>query len=158
MDASPRPASDAVPARPSELGQALEFMRALWAIDHQLHAASKRLSASAGITGPQRLAIRVVGRFPGIGAGRLAALLHLDPSTLTGIVKRLERARLLERRPDRSDGRRVVLFLTARGRATDAVRGGTVEAGFRRTLARLKPRMVAGALEVLEALSEELAR
>jgi DNA-binding MarR family transcriptional regulator len=99
-----------------------------------------------------------VGQFPGIGAGQLATLLHLDPGTLTGIVQRLERARQLERRSDRSDGRRVVLFLTTRGRTTDAVRGGTVEEGFRLALARLSPRAVTSALAVLETLSEELAR
>jgi DNA-binding MarR family transcriptional regulator len=144
--------------RPGELGQAFEFLRALWAVDHQLQSASKRLEASSGVTGPQRLVIRLVGRYPGACAGEISALLHLHPSTLTGILKRLERAGLVERRPDPADGRRVQLLLTARGRTIDAVRGGTVEAGVRRALSRLSPRAIASAREVLEALSGELAR
>jgi DNA-binding MarR family transcriptional regulator len=146
------------PVRPSELGQAFEFMRALWAVDHQLQSASKRLEVSAGVTGPQRMVIRLVGRFPGISAGQVSELLHLHPSTLTGILKRLERSGLVLRRPDPADGRRALLVLSTRGRTIDAVRGGTVEAGVRRALARLSPRAVTVAREVLEALSDELAR
>jgi DNA-binding MarR family transcriptional regulator len=144
--------------RPRDLGQAFEFMRALWAVDHQLQSASKRLEATAGVTGPQRMVIRLVGRFPGISAGQVSDLLHLHPSTLTGILKRLEKSGLVQRRPDPADGRRALLVLSARGRSIDAVRGGTVEAGVRRALARLSPRAVTVAREVLEALSDELAR
>jgi len=132
-------------------------MRALWAVDHQLQSASKRLEATAGVTGPQRMVIRLVGRYPGISAGQVSELLHLHPSTLTGILKRLEKAGLVARRPDPADGRRALLVLSPRGKTVDAVRGGTIEAGVRRALARLSPRAVAGAREVLEALSGELA-
>ncbi len=149
---------EASEARPADLGQAFEFMRALWAVDHQLQSASKRLEVTAGVTGPQRMVIRLVGRFPGLAAGKVSELLHLHPSTLTGILKRLERAGLVARRADPADARRALLVLTPRGRAIDAVRGGTVEAGVRRALARLSPRAIAGAREVLEALSDELAR
>ena len=150
--------SDSPQDRPRELGPAFEFMRALWAVDHQLQSASKRLEATAGVTGPQRMVVRLVGRYPGIAAGQVSDLLHLHPSTLTGILKRLEKAGLVARRPDPADGRRALLVLSPRGRTVDAVRGGTVEAGVRRALARLSPRAVAGAREVLEALSEELTR
>jgi len=149
--------SDRSQARLLELGPAFEFMRALWAVDHQLQSASKRLEATAGVTGPQRMVIRLVGRYPGISAGQVSELLHLHPSTLTGILKRLGRAGLVARRPDPADGRRALLVLSPRGKTVDAVRGGTIEAGVRRALARLSPRAVAGAREVLEALSGELA-
>ena len=150
--------SDNPGTRPRELGSAFEFMRALWSVDHQLQSASKRLEVTVGVTGPQRMVIRLVGRFPGISAGQVSDLLHLHPSTLTGILKRLERAGQLVRRPDPADGRRALLVLTPRGRSIDAVRGGTIEAGVRRALARLSPRAIGAAREVLEALSDELAR
>jgi DNA-binding MarR family transcriptional regulator len=141
-----------------ELGQVLEFMQALWAVDHELQSSSKRQEATTGVTGPQRLVIRMVGRFPGIAAGKVSDILHLHPSTLTGVLKRLEAHGLLERRPDPADGRRALLTLTAEGRAVDASRGGTVEAGVRRALAKLPPRTVAAAREALERLAAELAR
>jgi DNA-binding MarR family transcriptional regulator len=141
-----------------ELGQVLEFMQALWAVDHELQSSSKRQEASTGVTGPQRLVIRIVGRFPGISAGKVSEILHLHPSTLTGVLKRLESHGLLERQQDPADARRARLFLTTQGRTVDAVRGGTVEAGVRRALARLSPRTVAAAREALERLAAELSR
>lgn len=141
-----------------ELGEVLEFMQALWAVDHELQSSSKRQEAATGVTGPQRLVIRIVGRFPGIAAGKVSEILHLHPSTLTGILQRLEARGLVARHPDPADGRRALLSLTAAGRALDGVRGGTVEAGVRRALGRLPARSVAAAREVLERMAAELAR
>ena len=72
------------------LGAVLDFMRLLWAVDHALQSASKRMESAFGMTSPQRLVVRIVGRFPGIAAGRVAEILHVHPSTLTGVLKRLE--------------------------------------------------------------------
>jgi DNA-binding MarR family transcriptional regulator len=76
--------------REPPLGAVLDFMRLLWAVDHALQSASKRMEANFGMTGPQRLVVRIVGRFPGTPAGRVSQILHVHPSTLTGILKRLE--------------------------------------------------------------------
>jgi MarR family transcriptional regulator, organic hydroperoxide resistance regulator len=143
-------------AESMQLGQVLEFMRVLWALDHQLQSASKRMESGRGITGPQRLVVRIVGRFPGIPAGKVSDILHLHPSTLTGILKRLADRGLVERRSDPRDARRALLHLTARGRTVDEQRSGTVEASVRRALGRLKPRSVRAAREVLEALADEM--
>jgi MarR family transcriptional regulator, organic hydroperoxide resistance regulator len=137
------------------LGAVLDFMRMLWAVDHALQSASKRMEASFGLTGPQRLVVRIVGRFPGIAAGRVADILHVHPSTLTGILKRLEARGVLQRRPDPRDARRALFMLTAKGRKLDTVRTGTVEQAVRRVLGK-DPEKVAAAQEVLAALSEEL--
>ena len=120
------------------LGQVLEFMRSLWALDHQLQSASKRMEAGAGVTGPQRLVLRIVGRFPGISAGEVSQILHLHPSTLTGILRRLSDHGLIERRADPSDARRALLHLTARGRGIDGVRTGTVSSWVSRGKERLR--------------------
>src|SRR3954462_1062633 len=114
------------------LGAVLDFMRMLWALDHALQSASKRMEVSFGLTGPQRLVVRIVGRFPGIAAGRVAGILHVHPSTLTGILKRLEARGMLQRRPDPRDARRALFMLTAKGRKLDTVRTGTVEQAVRR--------------------------
>ncbi len=137
------------------LGSVLDFMRMLWALDHALQSASKRMEASFGVTGPQRLVVRIVGRFPGIAAGRVAEILHVHPSTLTGILKRLEARGVLQRRADPRDGRRALFALTTKGRRLDTVRTGAVEQAVRRVLAK-EPGKVAAAQEILAALSEEL--
>jgi len=116
------------------LGAVLDFMRLLWAVDHSLQSASKRMESVFGITGPQRLVVRIVGRFPGIAAGRVAEILHVHPSTLTGILKRLEMRGVLQRRSDPRDARRALFGLTAKGRKLDTVKTGTVELAVRRVL------------------------
>src|SRR5713226_7752815 len=93
------------------LGSVLDFMRLLWAVDHALQSASKRMESAFGMTGPQRLVVRIVGRFPGIAAGRVAEILHVHPSTLTGVLKRLEARGILQRKPDPLDARRALFML-----------------------------------------------
>src|SRR3954469_1930897 len=146
---------DSGEAKEPPLGAVLDFMRMLWAVDHALQSASKRMESTLGMTGPQRLVVRIVGRFPGIAAGRVAGILHVHPSTLTGILKRLQARAVLQRRPDPRDARRALFILTAKGRKLDTVRTGTVEQAVRRVLSK-DPEKVAVAQEVLAALSEEL--
>ncbi len=138
------------------LGEVLEFMRLLWAITHGLQKTSKRMHASLGITGPQRLVVRVVGRFPNISAGQLSDILHLDPSTLTGVLQRLERRRLIKRKSDPKDGRRIRLVLSAAGHKLDVVAAGTVEATVKDALRGLSLSKVAAARDVLAAIASGL--
>src|SRR5688572_26462343 len=86
-----------------ELGGVLEFMRKLWALDQALQLRSVRMLAQLHVTGPQRLVLRLVGRNPGILARDLAAVLHVDKSTLASTLRRLERAGLIRRDVDRHD-------------------------------------------------------
>ena len=134
----------------------LQFMRMMWAVDHKLQSVSKRMTNRIGLTGPQRFAVRCIGRSPGLAAGELAALLHLDPGTVTGILKRLEDARMIAREQDASDGRRMRLTLTRAGRAVDRRSAGTVEKAIRRVLAVASPGDLAAASRVFRRLASEL--
>jgi MarR family transcriptional regulator, organic hydroperoxide resistance regulator len=128
------PATSDLQAAPPKLGAVLDFMRLIWGLDHALHRMSKGMKSRVGVTGPQRLAIRLIARFPGIPAGQLAELLYVHPSTLTGILKRLERQGLIRRRPDPRDGRRAFLGITEKGRHIDNATTGTVEAAVKRVI------------------------
>jgi DNA-binding MarR family transcriptional regulator len=138
------------------LDPVLQFLRLMWAVDHKLQSVSKRMTTRIGLTGPQRFAVRCIGRRPGLAAGELATLLHLDPGTVTGILKRLEDARMIEREQDASDGRRMRLTLTRAGRAVDRRSAGTVENAIRRVLASASPADLAGAGRVFRRLASEL--
>ncbi|WP_437517236.1 MarR family winged helix-turn-helix transcriptional regulator [Sorangium sp. So ce1099] len=140
----------------SRLGEVLDFMKLLWAVDHGLQSTSKRMEAKMGVTGPQRLVIRIVGRYPGISAGQLAEIMQLHPSTLTGVLKRLQERGIIERRVDPNDGRRALLGLTARGRELDSLRTGTVEAAVRQALKAVPRRKLEAAQDVLAAVAEAL--
>jgi DNA-binding MarR family transcriptional regulator len=139
-----------------QLGPVLEFMRALWALDHAFQSASKRMESRLGVTAPQRLVVRIVGRFPAISAGEVAEILHVHPSTLTGVLKRLEARGVVARTADPQDGRRALLSLTARGRELDALRSGTVEAAVRKVLRRMPAQTSRSARALAEALAAEL--
>jgi DNA-binding MarR family transcriptional regulator len=138
------------------LGATLEFMRLLWALDHVLHKRSKWMARRFGVTGPQRFALRVIGREPEVSAGRLAEILKVHPSTLTGILQRVERRGLLLRRVDQSDHRRVRLELTPSGRAVTATSGGSIENLVAGVLRRASPGRLEATTSVLKALVKAL--
>ncbi len=138
------------------LGEVLDFLRRIWALDHALQSRSKRMRSAIGLTGPQRLVLRVLGRNPGISAGRLATVLHLHPSTLTGILQRMVVRGLVARTSDPRDGRRAILALTAKGKALDVVSKGSIESIIEKTLRRLSPVGVSAAEGVFEALTNAL--
>jgi DNA-binding MarR family transcriptional regulator len=142
----------------ADLGEILTLMRLLWSVDHALQAASKRMARTHGVTGPQRLAIRIVGHYPGISAGELARILYVHPSTLTGILRRLETRGILARDTHAADRRRAVLALTPKGRRLNELKTGTVEAAVRRAVGRTPPRALLAGRQFLRTLESELLR
>ena len=147
-----------MPARPQLSGHTLRFMRRLWELVHALAVRSKRMGRTLGVTGPQRLVIRVVGQSPGATASEISDLLGLHPSTLTGVLARLENQALLQRRVDAADRRRARFRLTPAGRRIDRERKGTVEAAVRRALGRADPAQMAHTVAMIELLITELDR
>ncbi|GEJ57133.1 MarR family winged helix-turn-helix transcriptional regulator [Anaeromyxobacter diazotrophicus] len=112
----------------AEFGPALSFLRALWELNHTLESASRAMKRHLGVTGPERLFIRIVGQIPGITPAAVAEILHLDRSSVTPLLKRVERRRLVRRDRDAADGRSFHLTLTPAGERIDALQTGTIEA------------------------------
>ena len=73
--------------------------------------------APLGLTYPQYLVLLVLWETDRIAVGELGARLYLDSGTLTPLLKRMEAARLLTRMRATDDERRVIVTLTAAGRA-----------------------------------------
>src|SRR5580704_17281443 len=92
--------------RPKPSGETLGFMQGLWNLVHALDVRSKRMAQTLGVTGPQRLVVRIVGQRPGGTASEIAATLGMHPSTLTGVLSRLEARGALIRDVDVEDRRR----------------------------------------------------
>ena len=138
------------------VSDAIDFLRLIWAVDHALQRRSKAMAATLGITGPQRLVIRIIGRFPSIHAKQLADILHLHPSSLTAVLKRLERRDLVRRWPDERDRRRWLLGLTRQGQALNRETPGTIEAAVQRVLKTTTRDNVDATRAVLSKLAREL--
>jgi DNA-binding MarR family transcriptional regulator len=138
------------------LPDVLQFMQLLWAVVHGLETTSKRMASEIGVTGPQRLVLRVVGLFPGLSAGELATVLHLHPSTLTGVLQRLVQQQMVRRVDHPRDRRRAVLRLTVRGTRANQEQAGTVESAIAEALDGVSDRDRMAAIRVLTRLAGHL--
>ena len=143
-------------ARPVPSGETLQFMQRLWDLVHALEVRSKHMARHLGVTGPQRLVLRIVGQSPGVTAREIASTLGIHPSTLTGILARLEARKLLAHKVDQEDRRRARFALTRAGAVINRERRGTVEAAVRRALARTAPPAVAATATFMQVLATEL--
>ncbi|HEY7284417.1 MAG TPA: MarR family transcriptional regulator [Vicinamibacterales bacterium] len=139
-----------------ELDPVLDFMRVLWSVEHGLQRMSKRMETEMGITGPQRLVLRVVGRHPGLSASELAHIIQLHPSTITGILQRLVARGLLERQRDPSDTRRARLRLKPAAAVHTRTSRGTVEKAVRAALEHEGAANVRATRKVLMQIAERL--
>jgi DNA-binding MarR family transcriptional regulator len=140
-----------------DLGPVLEFLRVLWAVNHSLESMSKQMKRRFGVTGRDRIVIRLIGSRPGTSAGELAEVLHVDPSTLTGVLGRLVKRGLVSRTAHPEDARRAVLILTRGGREIDQMRTGTIEARVREALAQVSQADARAAAKVLSKLAALLS-
>ena len=93
-----------------------------------------------GVTAQQRMVLRFIGKYPGINAVDLASMLHVEKSTLSIALKRLEQRQLVKRTRVAVDGRRASLALTARGRKFLRPAVGTVERAVATALAATSAR------------------
>jgi DNA-binding MarR family transcriptional regulator len=92
-------------------------VRSLHRIFKAVDTFSRRALRDFGVSGPQIWALRTIGSAGTMTAGELAARMHLHPSTVTGILQRLEDRHLVARSREAHDRRVLRLELTERGRA-----------------------------------------
>lgn len=138
------------------LGRDLDFLKHLWRLNHALERRSAAMEQEHGVTAQQRLMIRCIGKFPGVTAGRLAEILHVDPSTTSTALRRLREKGLVATRRDPTDSRRAFIGLTEKGRSIDALRTGTVEAAVGILLGESSSAEVGAVERVLARLTELL--
>lgn len=95
-------------------------MRQLRRMVKALQTYSSDVESRFGLTGPQLWALWTLQQQGPIGLKELAQAMHLHPSTVVGVVDRLEARQLVIRKPDPEDGRRVRIGLTSAGTRTVA--------------------------------------
>ena len=110
---SSKPASPMIEAQ--RLDRQLCF--ALYSTSLAMTKLYKPLLAPLGLTYPQYLALLVLWETDSIGVNELGERLFLDSGTLTPLLKRMQAAGWVERARDEADERRVIVTLTATGRA-----------------------------------------
>ena len=146
------------PSSDFTIGEAGEFLRSLWRLNHALERMSRGMESAVGVTAQQRLMIRCVGKYPGITASQLAAQFYLDAGTVSTALGRLESKGLLERRRGQRDKRRVTLGLTAAGRAVDKEVAAPVEQAVEALLGSMSAGDVTCTRRVLGTLADLLEK
>ncbi|MDB5456011.1 MAG: MarR family transcriptional regulator [Caulobacter sp.] len=87
-----------------------------------------KMAAKGGLTAAQSGALFFLGQKDGALIGEAAEALDLAPSAMTGLIDRMARAELVERRPDPKDGRALRLHLTDKGLAArDEAKAGLAD-------------------------------
>jgi DNA-binding MarR family transcriptional regulator len=103
-----------------------------------LRVSARGAEKAVGITGAQLFVLQTLHEARVASIGELALRTHTDQSSVSVVVERLVRRRLVARAESKADARRVEIRLTASGRAL-----------LRRSPEPTQPRLIAG-LEKLE--------
>ncbi|MCA9753569.1 MAG: MarR family transcriptional regulator [Gemmatimonadetes bacterium] len=118
---------------------------------------SRRLAAAHRITGPQLVCLAHIDRLGPLPSAELARHVHLSPSTIVGILDRLEARGWIQRVRSAEDRRRILLSATEAGRELLAQAPSPLQDRLLENLAALPEadrRRLAGALDEIVALME----
>lgn len=95
----------------------LRILQALRRIIRAIDLHSRKLSAQHKITGPQLVCLLSVEEHEPVTPSAIARHVHLSPSTVIGILDRLEAKEFVQRARDLKDRRLVQVSLTEQGKA-----------------------------------------
>lgn len=149
-----------MPARASNASRTPDAPAIVDALRRLFRAAqehSKAVQSRSGLSAPQLRALQFVDDAPGISIGELSRQMFAHPSTVSGIVDRLEGRQALRRLEDENDRRSIRLELTAAGRrllrrAPEPVHAGL--AGALATMSKARLTALRAALDEVVAKTE----
>jgi DNA-binding MarR family transcriptional regulator len=95
----------------------VRVLRAIRRILRAVDLYSRRLSQRHRVTAPQLVCLMAIAESKRLSTTGLARLVQLSPSTVVGILDRLEKKELVVRTRDLRDRRCVLLSLTRKGRS-----------------------------------------
>ncbi|MGB0507395.1 MAG: MarR family winged helix-turn-helix transcriptional regulator [Pikeienuella sp.] len=93
------------------------FCFAVYKAGHAINRAYAPLLKTLGLTYPQYITLTLLWQVDGQKVGELSRKLGMESSTVTPLLKRLEKLGHIERRRDTADERKVMVFLSEQGRA-----------------------------------------
>jgi DNA-binding MarR family transcriptional regulator len=100
-------------AREIAISQIMQSLRRIFkAIQDYSHEVSEKF----GITGPQLWALKTISQNESLTLSELSETMYLHPSTITGVIDRLEKKGYVTRNRDKVDRRVIYVQLTANGK------------------------------------------
>lgn len=112
-----QPRTGTPPPVPQEDTLDHEILRAIRRMIRAVDLYSRSLVVRDGITVPQLLCLMALNADGSLSTGALAKKVHLTPSTVTGILDRLEKRKYVQRARDERDRRVVRVRIKEPGRA-----------------------------------------
>ena len=94
-----------------------EIMQSLRRIFKAIQDYSHEVSDKFGITGPQLWALKTISQNEGLALSDLSKRMYLHPSTITGLIDRLEKKGYAARNRDQVDRRVISVQLTPKGKS-----------------------------------------
>jgi len=131
-----------------------------WLLNNAARLSARRLStklAGYNVTPPQWGVLVALWEQDGLSLSELAKRSFFDGPTMTGIVDRLEKANLVERKRDSSDRRVISVYLTEEGRQLQERLPVLSEEANQEAIADLSPAEVERFLETLRRVIANLS-
>ena len=130
-----------------------DIVSALRRIVRAIDLQSRRMVDACGLTGPQLVVLREVGRLSGASISALARSVSLSQPTVSGILERLEKRGLVRRERSEQDRRSVFVTLTPQGGGTLRDAPSLLQDRFQRELSRLEEWERTQMLSILQRLA-----
>jgi DNA-binding MarR family transcriptional regulator len=126
------------PIRTEDLSLQDEIVVALRRITRAIDLRSRTLLQDYGLTVPQLATLQAIGRLQPITASAIAKHVHLGQPTVTGILNRLEKRRLIRRIRGDQDRRSINVSLTPEGEGVLSDAPSLLQHQFQQELSKLK--------------------
>ena len=131
-----------------------EIMQSLRRIFKAIQDYSQEVSQKFGITGPQLWALKTISTSGSLPLGQLSKRMYLHPSTITGVVDRLEKKGYVARDRVLKDRRIVMVKLTPKGKSTVSKAPNPIQGKMVYGLNKLKQKNLNSIYDAVEKLVE----
>ncbi len=115
----------------------LQILVSLRRIIRAIDIHSRKLSSRYDLTAPQLICLLVTARQGPLTGTRISGIVHLSPSTVVGILDRLEKKGLIRRARDLGDRRLVYVTVTEKGAGLAEIAPTPLQDGLANALKRL---------------------
>ena len=142
-------ADQRVPVPDEAFGKLLQLVRTV-------QAGMQNIDDSHGLSGSQLWALWQISAQPGLRVSDLARALHIQPSTASNLLDKLELRSLMRRERCDADSRVVCLYLTDQGLGLVKEIPGPTQGRLRRALQAVPTPVLTGMIEGLSAVLEHM--
>lgn len=94
----------------------IQILQSIRRIIRSVDIDSRKLFVSTKLTSPQLISLSTIRKHEPLTSVELGKLIYLSPSTLVGVLDRLEEKGLVDRSRDKDDRRKVYITTTRKGR------------------------------------------